>query len=382
MTDTQTVSAPDNPPEDIGLVNYEDFISSELFTFENGGSIPQLTLRYETYGNLNDEKNNAVLICHPISGDHHCAGFHSAVDRKTGWWNNMIGPGKAIDTNHFFVICSNCLGGCQGSTGPSSTNPETGKPYGLGFPSLTIRDMVRAQKLLIDYLEVNELYCVVGGSMGGMQVMQWAIEFPEMVNRILSLASAARQSAQAIAFNEVGRCAIVQDPGWNEGNYAPGQGPNVGLSVARMMAHITYLSDKGMELKFGRSRRSDSEGHHLTKVEFEVESYLRHQGQSFINRFDANTYLYFSKAVDRFDLHGETGNLEDVLSSVQARALIIGFTSDWLYTPQQNQEIVIALLRSGKNASYAEVSMDLGHDSFLIDAPELYDLVRAYLNNR
>ena len=381
MTKKQIESSTENSPEDIGLVKYEDFVSAEPFTFENGGSIPSFTLRYETYGHLNDEKSNAILICHAISGDHHCAGKYTDDDRKPGWWNNMIGPGKAIDTNRFYIIGSNCLGGCQGSTGPSSIDPLTGKPYGLNFPSLTIRDIVRAQNLLIEHLNLNVLYGVVGGSMGGMQVLQWAIEYPDKVQHILSLASAARQSAQAIAFNEVGRCAIVQDPGWEEGNYVSGKGPNVGLSVARMMAHITYLSDKGMEIKFGRSRRNDSKGHHLTKVEFEVEGYLRYKGQSFTNRFDANTYLYFSKAIDRFDLLGETGKLEDVLSKVQARTLVIGFTSDWLYTPRQNREIVIALLRCGKNATYAEVDMDLGHDSFLIDSPELYNFVRSFLND-
>jgi len=381
MTEIQLELDSDNLSKNIGLVKYVDFTSTETFIFEGGGSINGFTLRYETYGRLNDKKNNAILICHAISGDHHCAGKYTVEDRKPGWWDNMVGPGKAIDTNLFFVICSNCLGGCQGSTGPSSLDPVTGKPYRLDFPSLTIRDIVRAQNLLIEYLNLNELYCVVGGSMGGMQVLQWAIDYPDKVKRILPLASAARQSAQAIAFNEVGRCSIVQDPGWKEGNYSRGEGPSVGLSVARMMAHITYLSDKGMEIKFGRNRRKDTKGHHLTKIEFEVEGYLRYQGQAFINRFDANTYLYFSKAIDRFDLHGEAGKLEDILSKVQARALIIGFTSDWLYTPRQNREIVTALLRCGKNATYAEVDMDLGHDSFLIDAPELYNFVRSFLND-
>lgn len=381
MTEIQIELDSDNLSKDVGLVKYVDFTSTETFIFEGGGSINEFTLRYETYGCLNDKKNNAILICHAISGDHHCAGKYTVEDRKPGWWDNMVGPGKAIDTNLFFVICSNCLGGCQGSTGPSSIDPGTGKPYRLDFPSLTIRDIVRAQNLLIEYLNLNELYCVVGGSMGGMQVLQWAIDYPDKVKRILPLASAARQSAQAIAFNEVGRCSIVQDPGWKEGDYSLGEGPSVGLSVARMMAHITYLSDKGMEIKFGRNRRKDTKGHHLTKIEFEVEGYLRYQGQAFINRFDANTYLYFSKAIDRFDLHGEAGKLEDILSKVQARALIIGFTSDWLYTPRQNREIVTALLRCGKNATYAEVDMDLGHDSFLIDAPELYNFVRSFLND-
>ena len=243
MTEIQLELDSDNLSKNIGLVKYVDFTSTETFIFEGGGSINGFTLRYETYGRLNDKKNNAILICHAISGDHHCAGKYTVEDRKPGWWDNMVGPGKAIDTNLFFVICSNCLGGCQGATGPSSLDPVTGKPYRLDFPSLTIRDIVRAQNLLIEYLNLNELYCVVGGSMGGMQVLQWAIDYPDKVKRILPLASAARQSAQAIAFNEVGRCSIVQAPGWKEGNYSLGEGPSVGLSVARMMAHITYLSD-------------------------------------------------------------------------------------------------------------------------------------------
>ena len=368
-----------NIPGEFGLVSPRDYRCLDPFLFDSGASIPEFTLRYETYGTLARDRANAVLICHALSGDHHCAGINTLQDRKPGWWNNLIGPGKPIDTNRFFVICSNCLGGCQGSTGPASTNPETGRPYNLGFPVLTIRDFVRAQKRLLDHLGIDELFCVVGGSMGGMQVLQWAIEYPKIVKRILPLATSARQSVQAIAFNEVGRCAIVQDPAWNGGDYTSGAGPNVGLAVARMMAHITYLSDKGLEAKFGRSKRSGGEAREIFDVEFEVESYLRYQGESFTNRFDANTYLYFSKALDHFDLYGENGRLEDAFSPVEARTLVIGFTSDWLFPPEHNQDIVHALLRSGKRAAYAELDMDLGHDSFLVQSPALYDLFRAFL---
>lgn len=377
MNDAETATA--DVGGEVGLVEYQDYTSAEPFAFEDDGELPGFTLRYETYGKLNAARDNAVLICHALSGDHHCAGVYSLQDGKPGWWNNIIGPGKPIDTSRYFVICSNCIGGCQGSTGPASINPETGKRYGLDFPAVSIRDMVRAQKRLLDHLGIVALHCVAGGSMGGMQVLQWAIEYPDYVRSIMPMATTARQSAQAIAFNEVGRNAIVTDPDWNEGDYEPGQGPNVGLAVARMMAHITYLSDEGLERKFGRVKKQARDAGHFD-VEFEVESYLRYQGRSFVNRFDANTYLYFTKALDRFDLFDETGVLDPSFRDMQARALVVGFTSDWLFTPEQNREIVHAMLRCGKNASYAEVNMDLGHDSFLVEAPELYQLVSGFLS--
>jgi homoserine O-acetyltransferase len=366
---------------EVGLVEYHDFVSEEPFAFEEGGELPGFTLRYETYGKLNAARDNAIFIFHALSGDHHCAGVYSLQDSKPGWWNNMIGPGKPIDTSKYFVLCSNCLGGCQGSTGPSSINPATGRRYGLSFPQVSVRDMVRAQRRLLDHLGIEVLHCAIGGSMGGMQALQWAIEYPDRVRSLIAMATTSRQSAQAIAFNEVGRCAIVQDPGWHEGDYEPGQGPNVGLAVARMMAHITYLSDEGLDRKFGRVRRREREsagaGGYFD-VEFEVESYLRYQGKSFVNRFDANSYLYISKALDRFDL-GQGGPIEAVLDKMQARALVVGFTSDWLFPPRQNREIVHAMIRAGKNASYAEIDMDLGHDSFLVRAPALYELVSGFL---
>ncbi|WP_309398359.1 homoserine O-acetyltransferase MetX [Cerasicoccus maritimus] len=364
---------------EVGLVAWQDYVHEKPFTCEGGGVLPGFTLRYESYGRLNAQKTNAILICHALSGDHHAAGVHDLHDKKTGWWNTMIGPGKPIDTNEYFVICSNCLGGCQGSTGPSSINPATGKRYCLDFPVVTIRDMVRAQKLLIEHLGIKQLHAVIGGSMGGMQVLQWMTEYPDAMQLALPMATTARQNAQAIAFNEVGRSAIMQDPDWNAGDYGEGQGPHVGLAIARMMAHITYLSDRGMDDKFGRRKRS-SDARELFDIEFEVESYLRYQGKSFVNRFDANTYLYFTKALDRFDLYCEDGRLEDQLAAVKCKTLVIGFKTDWLFPPQQNRDIAQALLRDGKHATYAEIDSDLGHDSFLVDAPELEALIRRFLS--
>jgi len=395
-------------PGEVGLVEPHDFVTTTPFAFDNGQTLPGFTLRYETYGHLNPARDNAVLICHALSGDHHCAGIHSLNDRKPGWWNNLIGPGKAVDTNKFFVLCANVIGGCQGSSGPSSIDPLTGRPFGITFPAVTIRDMVRTQKLWLDSLGVKSLYAVIGGSMGGMQVLQWGIEYPSFVKRLLAMATTAREGAQAIAFNEVGRQAIIQDPEWNNGYYPKNGGPRVGLAIARMMAHITYLSDASMDRKFGRKAvrprpaASDSSGSPLPApspqpsdsmegidavapsaafdVRFEVESYLRYQGKSFINRFDANSYLYITRALDQFDLASAYGSLEDAFAKVDAATLVVGFTSDWLFPPDQNRAIALALLRAGKRVSYAELSTDLGHDSFLLESPQLYDLVHGFLD--
>jgi len=387
----------------VGVVVPRDFHCTKPFTFDSGQTLPEFILRYETYGELNDARDNVIVIAHALSGDHHCAGVHSPSDRKPGWWNNLIGPGKAVDTRRFFVVCANVLGGCVGSSGPSSLNPETGRPFGLSFPFVTIRDMVRSQKLLLDHLGVQSVYAVIGGSMGGMQVLQWGIEYPEFTRRLIAMASTARESAQAIAFNEVGRQAILQDPAWHHGDYPRDGGPRVGLAIARMMAHITYLSDASMDRKFGRRTVSRGAQHRSTSdasgedapaedaqenggavaptfdVQFEVESYLRHQGQTFINRFDANSYLYITRALDQFDLAGSAGSLEAALAPVKAATLVVGFTSDWLFPPEQNRAIVLALLRAGKQASYAQLDTDLGHDSFLLESPELYALVRGFL---
>ena len=365
---------------EIGKVSPKVFEHKDKFVMSHG-ELNSLQITYETYGKLNKDRTNAILVCHALTGDHHVAGIYEG-DKRKGWWDHAVGPGKAIDTDEFFVICSNCLGACQGSTGPTSINPVTDKPYGMSFPDLTIKDMVTAQKLLLDHLKIKSLYSVIGGSMGGMQVLQWAVEYPEVVERIIPIAATARHSAQAIAFNEVGRNAIIQDAQWKNGEYSAASGPDVGLGIARMMAHITYLSEESMERKFGRSRKSapleDSEPQQRFDVEFEVESYLRHQGKSFVNRFDANTYLYLTKALDRFDLYGENNDLSEALAKVKAKTLSIGFTSDWLYTPAQNREIVDTLLRLGKEASYAEIDYDLGHDSFLLKADAFHNLIRLY----
>ena len=428
--DDDIPSAPPEPGE-VGLVEAHDFVHPHPFAFESGQVLPGFTLRYETYGRLNATRDNAVVICHALSGDHHCAGIHALNDRKPGWWNNFIGPGKAVDTNRFFVLCANVLGGCQGSSGPLSIDPATGRPFGLTFPFVTVRDMVRAQKLLCDHLGLAALDAVIGGSMGGMQVLQWGIEYPAFVRRMIPLASTARESAQAIAFNEVGRQAIMQDPEWHDGDYAAGAGPHVGLAIARMMAHITYLSDESLDLKFGRRKTaataqtaarksgagpavppgaatlqgpavppgaatpslrgedapvagptpppSGASAAYTFDVQFEVESYLRHQGESFINRFDANSYLYITRALDHFDLAAAYGSLEQAFANVEAETLCVAFTSDWLFPPAQNREVVLALLRAGKRASYAELTTNLGHDSFLLESEDLYTLVRSFL---
>jgi homoserine O-acetyltransferase len=367
-------------PGDVGLVRPADFVHPQAFTFKSGQTIRGFTLRYETYGALNVTRDNAVLICHALSGDHHSAGWHAETEAKPGWWNNLIGPGKAVDTARFFVVSANVLGGCQGSTGPSSIDPETGAAYGMRFPFVTIRDMVNAQKLLLDHLGVTALHAVIGGSMGGMTAMMFAMEYPNFTKRQVVMASTANESAQAIAFNEVGRQAIMQDPDWNHGDYPRDGGPRVGLAIARMMAHITYLSDAGMDRKFGRRRRESAGGEAYTfDLQFEVESYLRHQGQSFINRFDANSYLYITRAIDHFDPARAAGSLELAFAPVQAESLVVGFASDWLFPPEQNRAIALALLRAGKRASYAELATDLGHDSFLLESDELYGLLRGFL---
>ncbi|MBM3856199.1 MAG: homoserine O-acetyltransferase [Verrucomicrobia bacterium] len=367
-------------PGEVGLVAPRDFVYARPFTFKSGQVIPGFTLRYETYGTPNATRDNAVLICHALSGDHHCAGWHSPGDRKPGWWNNLIGPGKAVDTGRFFVICANVLGGCQGSTGPSSLNPETGRPYGVQFPFVTVADMVRSQRLLCDHLGVAELHAVIGGSMGGMLALLFAIECPRFTRRVLAMATTGRESAQAIAFNEVGRQAIMQDPAWNHGDYPKDGGPRVGLAIARMMAHITYVSDASMDRKFGRRKKDTANNDAYTfEPQFEVEGYLRHQGQSFINRFDANSYLYITRAIDQFDLVDACGSLEQAFAPVEAETLVVGFTSDWLFPPEQNRQLALALLRAGKQASYAELATDLGHDSFLLESEDLYALVRGFL---
>jgi homoserine O-acetyltransferase/O-succinyltransferase len=352
------------------------FAQEKPFVTEGGGSISPLTLAYETYGTLNAERSNAVLILHALTGDAHAAGFHEG-DKSPGWWDNMIGPGKAFDTDQYFVICSNVLGGCRGSTGPASINPRSGKPYALEFPVITVKDMVDAQRHLVDHLGIDRLLAVAGGSMGGMQALQWVASYPARVRSVIPIATTATHSPQQIAFNEVGRQSIMADPNWNDGNYYGGALPAKGLSVARMVGHITYMSDVSMAEKFGR-RFKDDRGDFKFDPEFEVEGYLQYRGESFINRFDPNSYLYITKAIDYFDLANGRG-LAEILRGVKARFLVIAFKSDWLYPAHQSQEIARACKRAGVEAIYAELNSTWGHDAFLIEVDEQSHLVRHFL---
>jgi len=348
---------------------------------EGGGTLSPFTLAYETYGTLSERRDNAILVTHALSGDAHVAGRHSANDKRPGWWDMLIGPGKGLDTDKYFVICSNVIGGCSGSTGPASENPATGRPYGTDFPIITIADMVNAQAMLLDHLGIEKLLAAVGGSMGGMQVLEWAISHPDRVHLCVPLATAARQPTQAIAFNEVGRQAIMADPNWKGGHYYGGKPPAKGLSVARMVGHITYLSDEAMQEKFGRRLRDIHDYSFTFSADFEVESYLRHQGLSFTDRFDANTYLYITRALDYFDLTRQHGTLVQAFRDVKARFLVMGFSSDWLHPPYQLKEIVSALRATHKHVSYYEVESHYGHDAFLLEREKMEGIIGAFLSS-
>ena len=346
---------------------------------EGGGSLAPFRIAYETYGKLSARRDNAILVTHALSGDAHVAGLHSANDKRPGWWDMMIGPGKGLDTDKYFVISSNVIGGCSGSTGPASENPATGRPYGTDFPIITIADMVNAQAMLLDHLGIGKLLAAVGGSMGGMQVLEWAVSHPQRVHLCVPLATAARQPTQAIAFNEVGRQAIMADPDWRDGHYYGGKPPAKGLGVARMIGHITYLSDEAMQEKFGH-RLHDLHGYSFTFApDFEVERYLRYQGLSFTNRFDANTYLYITRALDYFDLTRRHGSLVEAFRDVTARFLVLGFSSDWLHPPYQLKEIVGALRATHKHVSYYEVESHYGHDAFLLEREKMEGIIGAFL---
>lgn len=347
---------------------------------DSGAQISPLTLAYQTYGTLNEAKSNAVLICHALTGDQHAASVHP-VTQKPGWWDLMIGPGKPIDTNRLFVICSNVIGGCMGSTGPASDNQKTGRAYGLDLPVITIRDMVRAQAMLVDAMGIDSLFCVAGGSMGGMQVLQWAASYPEKVFSALPIATAAKHSAQNIAFHEVGRQAVMADPDWHDGTYFDhGKVPRKGLAVARMAAHVTYLSEPALHRKFGRNLQDRDELTFGFDADFQIESYLRYQGSTFVDRFDANSYLYMTRAMDYFDLAAEKGgNLAQCFMGTDTRFCLVSFTSDWLFPTEGNRDIVHALNAAGANVSFVEVETDRGHDAFLLDEPELSDTVRGFL---
>jgi len=365
-------------PRDSALVR---FGPDQPLKLDCGVELSPFQIAYKTYGRLNAERSNAVLICHALTGDQHVASVHP-VTGKNGWWETMVGPGKPIDTERFFVICSNVVGGCLGSSGPSSTNPHTGKPYGLDFPVITIRDMVRAQAMLIDHLGIDTLFAVVGGSMGGMQVLQWAESFPGRVFCALPIACATRHSAQNIAFHEVGRQAVMADPEWRHGRYLiEGTNPRRGLAVARMGAHITYLSDAALHRKFGRRFQDRSNPTFSFDADFEVESYLRYQGSSFVERFDANSYLYLTRAMDYFDLAAEhRGVLANAFRNTSTRFCVISFTSDWLFPTSESRAIVHALNASSARVSFAEIVTDKGHDAFLLDEPELFAITRGFID--
>lgn len=345
---------------------------------KSGEKLGPITLAYETYGKLNKDKSNAVMIYHALSGDAHVAGYHKE-DKKPGWWDKMVGPGRAFDTDKYFIICSNVLGSCMGTTGPSSINPETGKPYGLGFPVVTVEDMVATQKYLLDHLGIKKLLCGAGGSMGGSQALKWSIAYPDHIHSIISIATNTRHSAQQIALQEVARQAIMADPDWQDGNYYGKSIPARGLALARMIGHITYMSETSMEEKFGRKLISKEHLGYDFSHDFEVEGYLKYRGDSFVQRFDANSYLYISKALDYFNL-AEDGNLKDAFAPTKASFLIVSFTSDWLYPPHQSKAMVKALKSNDLDVSDIEISSTYGHDAFLVEVEGLSEIITHFLS--
>ena len=371
-----------NSSNSVGAVRAQRAQFDTPLQFQSGAVLPRYELVYETYGTLNADKSNAVLICHALSGHHHVAGFYADDPKNVGWWDNMIGPGKPLDTNKFFIVGLNNLGGCHGSTGPSSINPDTGKPYGASFPVVTVDDWVESQARLADHLGIRQWAAVVGGSLGGMQAMQWALAYPERVRHVLAIATAPRLTAENIAFNDVARSAILTDPDFHGGNfYEHGVVPKRGLRLARMLGHITYLSDDAMADKFGRTLRSGKLGY-TYDIEFEIESYLRYQGDKFAAYFDANTYLLMTKALDYFDpARAYADNLDRAFAAAKADFLVVSFTTDWRFAPERSRAIVSALLHNRRNVSYAEITSTHGHDSFLMQHAHYHKVMRAYLDN-
>jgi homoserine O-acetyltransferase len=372
-------------PLSIGLIHPQTltFAEAEPFQLESGATLSPVTVAYETYGQLNAARSNAILICHALSGGAHAAGYLSPEDDQPGWWDDCIGPGKAFDTDQFFVICSNVLGSCYGSSGPASIDPATGQPYGLSFPVVTIGDMVRAQVQLLDHLGIDRLLAVAGGSMGGMQVLEWAAHHPERVRAAIPIATTARHSPMLIAFSEVGRQAIYADPAWNNGDYyATGRKPDAGLSVARMVGHITYLSEESMHQKFGRRLQGRERYGYEFQTEFEIENYLKYNGDKFTRRFDANSYLYVTKALDYFDLalqHGDSLAAAFV-DSVDVTFLVISFSSDWLYPSYHSKQLVRALTAAGCDATYLDIESSWGHDAFLVEVETMTKLLGSFLD--
>ena len=371
--------SPKKHSNSVGLVKSQQIDFNENLTLDCDHTLPEFTLAYETYGELNTQRSNAVLICHALSGDQHAAGYHNTSDKKSGWWDNCIGPGKPFDTNRFFFVCPNNLGGCSGSSGPNTINPKTGKHYALDFPIVTVKDWVRSQNMLRTAFEIPRWAAVIGGSLGGMQAMQWAIDYPDKVAHALLIATAPKLSAQNIAFNEVARQAIVSDPSFCDGNYYEDSIPQKGLMLARMLGHITYLSDDAMRQKFGRELKTTKLNYGFD-VEFQVESYLRYQGESFVNRFDANTYLLMTKALDYFDpAAGYDGDLSKAFRQASCGFLVVSFSADWRFSSTRSHEIVKALVHSNRRVSYCGIKAHHGHDSFLMPVPLYHKVLRAYM---
>jgi homoserine O-acetyltransferase len=368
--------------DSVGIVSAKRASFDTPLTFKSGAVLPRYDLMYETYGNLNVDHSNAILICHALSGNHHVAGYYAGDEKNIGWWDNMVGPGKPVDTNKFFVIGLNNLGGCHGSTGPSSIDPQTGKPYGSSFPVVTVEDWVTAQARLADLFEISQFAAVIGGSLGGMQAMQWALSYPERVRNVLTIASAPHLTAQNIAFNDVARSAILTDPDFHGGDfYQYGVVPTRGLRLARMLGHITYLSDDAMADKFGRELRGGKLNFSFD-IEFQIESYLRYQGDKFAAYFDANTYLLMTKALDYFDPARDLGgDLNRAFAAAKAGFLVVSFTTDWRFSPERSHEIVHALLHNKRDVSYAEITSQHGHDSFLMQDEQYFAVMRNYLNS-
>lgn len=371
---------PEHFQNSVGKVSPQDFTFNEGLKLQCGQLLAPITLRYETYGTLSPDADNAILIEHALSGDAHVAGYYSESDEKPGWWDTMVGPGKTFDTNKYFIVCSNVIGGCSGSTGPGSMNPATGTRYGMDFPFVTIADMVHAQKKLMDHLGIRKWLCVAGGSMGGMQVLRWALLYPDCMESIIPIATTSRISAQSIAFNWVGREAIMSDPEWNGGHYT--DQPDRGLAIARMLAHITYLSEESMRRKFGRKLQSAKDYSFDFDKDFSVESYLEHQGMRFVDRFDANAYLYITRAIDYFDVADKSnGDLAKGLLPIQCKTLVVSFSSDWLFPPEQSREMVRGMLKNGLDVTYCNIKSSYGHDAFLLEDDTLGRLILNFLAN-
>ena len=371
---------PEHFQNSVGKVSPQDFTFNEGLKLQCGQLLAPITLRYETYGTLSPDADNAILIEHALSGDAHVAGYYSESDEKPGWWDTMVGPGKTFDTNKYFIVCSNVIGGCSGSTGPGSMNPATGTRYGMDFPFVTIADMVHAQKKLMDHLGIRKWLCVAGGSMGGMQVLRWALLYPDCMESIIPIATTSRISAQSIAFNWVGREAIMSDPEWNGGHYT--DQPDRGLAIARMLAHITYLSEESMRRKFGRKLQSAKDYSFDFDKDFSVESYLEHQGMRFVDRFDANAYLYITRAIDYFDVADKSnGDLAKGLAPIQCKTLVVSFSSDWLFPPEQSREMVRGMLKNGLDVTYCNIKSSYGHDAFLLEDDTLGRLISNFLAN-